>query len=55
MSALALWQEMAGRGSRMVASAQTRWFELLQVRDLYPKGAALYVILLASSMNIVEE
>jgi hypothetical protein len=39
----------------MAASTQTRWVELLQVRDLYPKGAAPYVILLASSMNIVEE
>jgi hypothetical protein len=39
----------------MAASTQTRWFELLQVHDLHPKGAALYVILLASSLNIVEE
>jgi hypothetical protein len=55
MRALDRWQEMASRGSRMAASTQTRWFELLQVRDLYPKGAALYVTLLASSVNIVEE
>jgi hypothetical protein len=39
----------------MAASTQTRWFEPLQVGDLYPKGAAPYVILLASSVNIVEE
>jgi hypothetical protein len=39
----------------MATSTQIRWFELLQVRDLYPKGAALSVILLASAVNIVEE
>jgi hypothetical protein len=39
----------------MAASTQTRRFELLQVRDPYSKDAALHVILLASSVNIVEE
>jgi hypothetical protein len=38
----------------MAASTHTRRFEM-QVRDPYPQDAALHVILLASSVNIVEE
>jgi DNA-binding response OmpR family regulator len=48
-------QEMAGRRCRMAASTQTRRFALRQVSDAHPRDATLHVILLASSVNIVEE
>jgi hypothetical protein len=48
-------QEMADRHSRMAASTHTRRVERLQMRALYPRAAALQVMLLASAVNIVEE